>query len=81
MPLLPVVFQVNWNACIQCGACVAVCPKEAGFTTPFDTIATDTPCDIACMACEKVCPVTAIDSRTATEQEQAELAAQPVALA
>ncbi|WP_329569065.1 4Fe-4S dicluster domain-containing protein [Kitasatospora sp. NBC_01266] len=71
------VFQVSWNACIQCGACVAVCPKEAGFTTPFDTIATDTPCDIACMACEKVCPVTAIDSRPATPQEQAELPAVP----
>ncbi|GAB2700146.1 4Fe-4S binding protein [Kitasatospora kifunensis] len=75
MPHSPMVFQVNWNACIQCGACVAVCPKEAGFTTPFDTIATDTPCDIACMACEKVCPVTAIDSRRATAQERADLPA------
>jgi formate hydrogenlyase subunit 6/NADH:ubiquinone oxidoreductase subunit I len=56
----PVVFDINWSACIRCGACVAVCPQEAGFTTPFDTIAVDTACDIACMACEKICPVTAI---------------------
>jgi NAD-dependent dihydropyrimidine dehydrogenase PreA subunit len=62
----PVVFFVDWNACIRCGACVAVCPQEAGFTTPFDTIAVDTPCDIACMACVKICPVTAITWRRAT---------------
>ena len=65
----PVVFHVNWSACIQCGACVGVCPKEAGFTSPFDTIATETPCDIACMACEKICPVTAIDSHRAAAEE------------
>lgn len=64
----PVVFYVDWNACIRCGACVAVCPQEAGFTTPFDTIVVDTPCNIACMACERVCPVTAITHRSATVQ-------------
>jgi formate hydrogenlyase subunit 6/NADH:ubiquinone oxidoreductase subunit I len=67
----PVVFSVDWHACIRCGACVAVCPQAAGFTTPFDTIAVDTPCDIACMACERVCPVTAIASRTAILKEVA----------
>lgn len=56
----PVVFEIGWNACIKCGACVAVCPQEAGFTTPFDTIAVNTPCDIACMFCEAVCPVSTI---------------------
>ena len=61
----PVVFQVDWSGCIHCGACVAACPQEAGFTTAFDTIAVDTPCDIACMACEKICPVSAITSRAA----------------
>lgn len=69
----PVVFYVNWNACIKCGACIGVCPQEAGFTTPFDTIAVDTPCDIACMHCEKICPVTAISSRPATAAEIAAL--------
>jgi ferredoxin len=62
---IPVTFCVDWNACIQCGVCVATCPQEAGFTTPFDTIAVDTPCDIACMACEKVCPVSAITHHSA----------------
>lgn len=61
----PVIFDINWSACIRCGACVAVCPQEAGFTTPFDTIAVETPCDIACMACVKICPVTAIAWRMA----------------
>jgi len=56
-----VIFSVNWNACIKCGACVAVCPQKAGFTSPFDTIAVDRPCNIACMDCEKICPVTAIN--------------------
>lgn len=55
-----VIFSINWNGCIKCGACVAVCPQPAGFISPFDTIAVDTPCDIACMACEQICPVTTI---------------------
>ena len=55
-----VIFEIGWNACIKCGACVAVCPQEPGFITPFDTIAVKTPCDIACMFCETVCPVSTI---------------------
>ncbi len=55
-----VYFQIDWNACINCGACVAVCPQPAGFISPFDTIAVDTACDIACMACELICPVETI---------------------
>ncbi|MFI5170976.1 MAG: 4Fe-4S dicluster domain-containing protein, partial [Chitinophagales bacterium] len=46
--------------CINCGACVAVCPQEAGFISTFNTIAVHTPCDIACMACEIICPVSTI---------------------
>ncbi len=53
----PVTFQIGWNACINCGACVAVCPQPAGFISEFDTIAVDEVCDIACMACEEICPV------------------------
>ena len=55
-----VYFDINWNACIQCGACVAVCPQPAGFITSFDTIAVDKACTIACMACEYICPVETI---------------------
>lgn len=65
----PLVFIVDWNACIKCGACVAVCPQRAGFISPFDTIAVDRPCGIVCMDCEKICPVTAISHRRATGQE------------
>jgi ferredoxin len=60
---IPVIFTVNWNACIKCGACVAVCPQDAGFISPFDTIAVGRPCDIACLLCERVCPVSAIESK------------------
>lgn len=59
-PKTPVLFHIGWTACIQCGACVAICPQEAGFTSPFDTIAVDRPCDIACLLCEKICPVETI---------------------
>ena len=55
-----VLFDIGWNACINCGACVAICPQEAGFVSPFDTIAVDRPCDIACLLCEKICPVDTI---------------------
>ena len=55
----PVLFDIGWNACIHCGACVAVCPLE-GFTSPFDTIAVREPCPVACMACEAICPVETI---------------------
>lgn len=55
-----VVFQIGWNACIHCGACVAICPQKPGFISAFDTIAVNIPCDIACMACEAICPVTTI---------------------
>ncbi len=63
----PVIFQIGWNACINCGACVAVCPKEAGFISDFDTIAVNTPCDIACMVCVDICPVTTITHVRASE--------------
>ena len=54
------VFEIGWNACIKYGACVAVCPQDAGFISAFDTIAVNEPCDIACMHCELICPVSII---------------------
>lgn len=53
-------FVVDWQSCIRCGACIAVCPHPEEFTTAFDTIAVDTPCVIACLRCEQICPVAAI---------------------
>jgi NAD-dependent dihydropyrimidine dehydrogenase PreA subunit len=58
--ILPVTFGVKWPACIQCGACVAVCLQKEPFVTPFDTIAVETPCRIACMRCVDVCPTSAV---------------------
>ena len=55
-----VIFNVTWPACIQCGACVAVCLQREPFISPFDTIAIDAPCEIACMRCVEVCPTSAI---------------------
>ncbi len=63
---LPVLFDVIWPACIQCGACVAVCLQRAPFVSPFDTIAIDTPCEIACLRCVDACPTSAVTFRTAT---------------
>lgn len=65
----PLVFIVDWNACINCGACIAVCPQPLSFISPFDTIAVDKACGIICMECEKICPVTAIDHRRATADD------------
>ncbi|OAV45042.1 4Fe-4S binding protein [Lewinella sp. 4G2] len=63
----PVLFDVSWNACINCGACVAICPQEAGFISPFDTIAVDRPCDIACLLCEEICPTRAITHKVVVQ--------------
>ncbi|MBK9017559.1 MAG: 4Fe-4S binding protein [Saprospiraceae bacterium] len=71
----PVIFQIGWNACINCGACVAVCPQPAGFTSDFDTIAVNRPCDIACMVCEDICPVSTITHFNASLRENGDLAA------
>jgi ferredoxin len=60
----PVVFEIGWNACIKCGACVAVCPHPPGFISAFDTIAVNQPCDIACMHCVSICPVNTITHRS-----------------
>ncbi len=65
----PVLFDIGWNACINCGACVAVCPQPEPFISDFDTIAVNTVCDIACMVCEAICPVTTITHRDATAAE------------
>ena len=55
-----VTFNIVWQACIGCSACVAVCPQPEPFVSPHDTIALNTPCGIACMRCVEVCPTSAI---------------------
>jgi formate hydrogenlyase subunit 6/NADH:ubiquinone oxidoreductase subunit I len=72
-----VSFNVIWQACIGCSACVAVCPQPEPFVSSHDTVALDTPCDIACMRCVEVCPTSAITFKrlaevTASEQRSVE---------
>ena len=55
-----VTFSITWNGCIQCGACVAVCLQPLPFISPFDTVAVETPCRIACMRCVEVCPTSVV---------------------
>jgi ferredoxin len=55
-----VTFNIIWPACIHCGACVAVCLQRKPFISPFETIALETPCEIACMRCVDVCPTSAV---------------------
>lgn len=64
-----VIFDIGWNACINCGACIAVCPQPAGFVSDFDTIAVQTPCEISCMKCEDICPVSTISHREVNGME------------
>jgi formate hydrogenlyase subunit 6/NADH:ubiquinone oxidoreductase subunit I len=62
-----VLFSIGWNACINCGACVAICPQPKPFISSFDTISVTEPCDIACMLCEDICPVTTIEHTEVNE--------------
>lgn len=65
MAKIPVIFDIDWSGCIRCGACVAVCLHPETFMTPFDTIAVNVPCVVACMLCQHVCPLSVITSRPA----------------
>lgn len=68
MARMPVLFDIDWSGCIRCGACVAVCPHPENFVTDFDTIAVNTPCTVACMLCERICPLTVITHRPAPSE-------------
>ena len=63
-----VIFDIGWNACINCGACVAICPQPQPFISHFDTIAVNEVCSIACMLFEVICPVSTITHRPASSK-------------
>ena len=56
-------IQVNWDKCVQCGACVAMCPTDALYVKDKTTmeIAFDADKCIACELCIRPCPPRAIE--------------------
>lgn len=56
-------IKVNWEECIQCGACVSICPTEALYIKDRKTmeVAFDSDKCIACELCLKPCPPRAIE--------------------
>jgi len=56
---------VNWETCVQCGACVALCPTGALYVKNRQTmeVAFDSEKCIACELCIKPCPPRAISAR------------------
>jgi len=61
--LLSKDIVVNWDECIQCGACVAQCPTKALFIKDRKTMEVDfdpAKC-IACEFCIRPCPTRCIE--------------------
>ena len=56
-------IKVNWEKCVQCGACVAICPTGALHVKDRNTmeIAFDNEKCIACELCVRPCPPRAIE--------------------
>ncbi|MFA6431336.1 MAG: NIL domain-containing protein [Candidatus Margulisiibacteriota bacterium] len=56
-------IKVNWDKCVQCGACVAICPTGALHVKDRNTmeIAFDNEKCIACELCVRPCPPRAIE--------------------
>jgi len=56
-------IKVNWDKCVQCGACVSICPTGALFIKDRQTmeVAFSSEKCIACELCIKPCPPRAIE--------------------
>ena len=56
-------IRVNWDECVQCGACVAICPTDALYIKDKKTmeVAFDADKCIACELCIRPCPPRAIE--------------------
>ena len=61
--LLSKDIKVNWEKCIQCGACVAICPTGALYIKDRKTMEVGFDSDkcIACELCIRPCPPRAIE--------------------
>jgi ferredoxin len=56
-------IRVNWEECVQCGACVSICPTGALYIKDRQTmeVAFDPDKCIACELCIRPCPPRAIE--------------------
>ena len=56
-------IKVNWDKCVQCGACVSICPTDALYVKDRHTmeVAFDSDKCIACELCVDPCPPRAIE--------------------
>jgi len=56
-------IKVNWDECVQCGACVSICPTAALYIKDRKTmeVAFDAEKCIACELCVDPCPPKAIE--------------------
>jgi L-aspartate semialdehyde sulfurtransferase ferredoxin len=56
-------IRVNWDECVQCGACVSICPTGALYIKDRQTmeVAFDSDKCIACELCIRPCPPRAIE--------------------
>lgn len=56
-------IKVNWDKCVQCGACVSICPTGALYIKDKKTmeVAFDPDKCIACELCIRPCPPRAIE--------------------
>lgn len=61
--LLSKDIRVDWDKCVQCGACVAICPTDALYIKDKKTmeVAFDPEKCIACELCIRPCPPRAIE--------------------
>lgn len=56
-------IKVNWDKCVQCGACVSICPTAALYIKDRNSmeVAFDSDKCIACELCIRPCPPRAIE--------------------
>lgn len=56
-------IKVNWDKCVQCGACVSICPTAALYIKDRSSmeVAFDADKCIACELCIRPCPPRAIE--------------------
>jgi len=60
------LIQIKLDKCLRCGACAAVCEKNAIDISEFNVIYDASRCN-SCLICVKTCPLGAITKRREAE--------------